>query len=110
MTMQLVVFPAKDLDAAKKLFTTLLGGEPYVDESYYVGYRTGDVEFGLDPNADGSGPVCYWEVSDIDATVRVLVAAGAEVAQPPHNVGGGLQVATLTDPNGSVIGLRQPPA
>ena len=110
MTMQLVVFPAKNLDATKKLFSTMLGSEPYVDEPYYVGYRTGDFEFGLDPNADGNGPICYWEVSDIEATVQSLVAAGAVVAQPPHNVGGGLQVATLTDPSGSVIGLRQPPA
>ncbi|MDT4919439.1 MAG: hypothetical protein QOI15_341, partial [Pseudonocardiales bacterium] len=30
MTMSLVVFPAKDLDATKKLFSTLLGSDPYV--------------------------------------------------------------------------------
>jgi predicted enzyme related to lactoylglutathione lyase len=110
MTMQLVVFPAKDLDATKKLFTAMLGAEPYVDQPYYVGYRAGDLEFGLDPNADGNGPICYWEVADINDTISALEAAGAAVAQPPHDVGGGLQVATLTDPNGSVIGLRQPPA
>jgi predicted enzyme related to lactoylglutathione lyase len=110
MTMQLVVFPAKDLDATKKLFTAMLGTEPYVDQPYYVGYRAGDLEFGLDPSADSTGPICYWEVADIAATVQALTAAGAELAQPPHNVGGGLQVATLTDPSGSLIGLRQPPA
>ena len=86
----------------------MLGTEPYVDQPYYVGYRTGDLEFGLDPNAEGEGPICYWEVPDINDSVKALQLAGATVAQPPHDVGGGLQVATLTDPNGSTIGLRQP--
>jgi predicted enzyme related to lactoylglutathione lyase len=109
MTMQLVVFPAKDLDATKKLFTTLLGTEPYVDQPYYVGFRAGELEFGLDPNAESTGPICFWATSDIAASVAELAAAGAEVSQPPHNVGGGLQVATLTDASGSTIGLRQAP-
>jgi predicted enzyme related to lactoylglutathione lyase len=109
MTMQLVVFPAKDLDRTKKLFSSLLGSEPYVDQPYYVGYRVGELEFGLDPNGDSAGPVCYWPTDDIEARVRMLVESGAEVEQAPHDVGGGLQVATLTDPSGSTIGLRQSP-
>src|SRR5256885_1869005 len=68
--MQLVVFSAKDLDAAKRLFSTLLGSEPYVDQPYYVGYRVGELEFGLDPNAQSAGPICYWEVPDVEADSR----------------------------------------
>jgi predicted enzyme related to lactoylglutathione lyase len=109
MTMSLVVFPAKDLDATKKLFAALLGTEPYVDQPYYVGFRAGELEFGLDPNAETTGPICYWAVDDIEASVQSAVAAGAEVLQPPHNVGGGLQVATLTDGNGNTVGFRQAP-
>ena len=109
MTMSLVVFPAKDLDASKSLFTALLGTEPYVDQPYYVGYRVGELEFGLDPNADSAGPICYWAVTDIEARVQALVAAGAALAQAPHNVGGGLQVATVTDASGNTIGFRQAP-
>ena len=40
MTEQLVVYPVKDIEKAKQLFTKLLGTEPYVDSPYYVGYRT----------------------------------------------------------------------
>jgi predicted enzyme related to lactoylglutathione lyase len=109
MTMSLVVFPAKDLDASKTLFSALLGTEPYVDQPYYVGYRVGDLEFGLDPNAGSAGPICYWPVTDIDAGVQSLSKAGAEVAEEPHDVGGGTKIAKLTDPSGSVIGLRQSP-
>ncbi len=39
-TEQLVVYPVKDLEKAKELFTQLLGSDPYVDSPYYVGYRT----------------------------------------------------------------------
>jgi predicted enzyme related to lactoylglutathione lyase len=109
MTVQLVVFPAKDLDATKQLFTTLLGVDPYVDQPYYVGFRLGELEFGLDPHGTSTGPICYWPAEDIDARVQELVSAGAELEQAPHDVGGGLMVASLTDPNGSTIGLRQAP-
>jgi predicted enzyme related to lactoylglutathione lyase len=107
MTMSLTVFPAKDLAAAKALFTVLLGAQPYVDQPYYVGYRVGDLEVGLDPNADSSGPICYWSVTDIDAGVQSLVAAGAEVVEEPHSVGGSVKIAKLADASGNTVGLRQ---
>lgn len=108
MSMQLVVFPTKDLAATKKVFAALLGEQPYVDQPYYVGFRSGGLEFGLDPNGTG-GPVCYWEVPDIDAGVQSLVAAGGEVSEAPHDVGGGKLIAKVTDANGNLLGLSQAP-
>jgi predicted enzyme related to lactoylglutathione lyase len=106
--MQLVVFPTKDLDGAKKIFSTLLGTDPYADGPYYVGFRPGGLEVGLDPNATG-GPICYWDVDDIAASVASLVAAGATVDEAPHDVGRGLLIAKLKDTDGNVVGLRQVP-
>jgi predicted enzyme related to lactoylglutathione lyase len=106
--MRLVVFPAKDLDGAKKIFSTLLGTDPYIDGAYYVGFRTGGLEVGLDPNGTG-GPICYWDVDDIAASVQSLVGAGATLDEAPHDVGGGLLVAKLTDTDGNVVGFRQSP-
>ncbi len=103
---RLVVFPTKNPDATKKVFSTLLGTEPYVDQPYYVGFRTEGLEVGLDPSATG-GPVCYWDVEDIEASVQALVASGATVHEAAHDVGGGLQVAKVEDPDGNIIGLRQ---
>ena len=57
--MRLLVFPAKDMAAAKKLFNELLGVAPYADAAYYAGYRTGDLEIGLDPNARHERPLAY---------------------------------------------------
>jgi predicted enzyme related to lactoylglutathione lyase len=106
--MQLVVFPAKDLDAAKKIFGTLLGTDPYADGPYYVGFHAGGLEVGLDPNGTG-GPISYWDVDDITASVQSLVAAGATLDEAPHDVGRGLLIAKFKDVDGNVVGLRQSP-
>lgn len=45
-----IIYPVKDLAHAKTLFSKLLGIEPYVEGVYYVGFRVGDQEIGLDPN------------------------------------------------------------
>jgi predicted enzyme related to lactoylglutathione lyase len=104
-----IVYPVKDLAAAKSLYGRLLGVKPTVDQPYYVGYDVGDQHIGLDPNghAQGStGPVSYWHVDDIAATVASLVAAGATVAQPAKDFGGKV-VGTLIDSDGNLIGLIQ---
>lgn len=106
----LVVFGVADLAAATTLYTAVLGVEPYVDSPYYVGYRVGDVEIGLDPNAARQGtttPITYWTTDAIDVRVDALVAAGATVQRPPSDVGGGKQVAVLADADGNLIGLRE---
>jgi predicted enzyme related to lactoylglutathione lyase len=107
-----IVFPVKDLTRAKTLFGTLVGAAPYADEAYYVGFRVGDQEVGLDPNGHSqgmTGPVGYWHVEDIEKSLELLLDAGAETQQAVRDVGGGKLVATVTDPDGNVIGLVQSP-
>jgi predicted enzyme related to lactoylglutathione lyase len=108
--MQTVIYPVRDVEASKAVFTAYLGTEPYMDEPYYVGYRVDDVEIGLDPNGHNRGlvgGVWFRRVDDIDATVKALVAAGAEPVEAAHDVGGGRKVATVKDAAGNVIGLMQ---
>jgi hypothetical protein len=67
------IYPVKDRARAKTLYSKLLGIEPYVDSAYYVGFRVGDQEIGLDPNGHNkgmTGPVGYWQVSDIKKSLR----------------------------------------
>jgi predicted enzyme related to lactoylglutathione lyase len=104
-----VLHPVSDLAAAKAVYTALLGIEPQADSSYYVGYDTAGQHIGLVPSG-GQGmtsPVAYWHVSDIEAKLAEVTAAGAKVQEPAHNVGGGRLVATFTDPDGNVLGLLQ---
>jgi predicted enzyme related to lactoylglutathione lyase len=107
--MSLLVYPAKDMASAKTLFKALLGVEPYADMSYYAGFRTGDLEIGLDPNGSSAGPIAYWEVEDIGASLRPLVDAGGQTVSDVTDVGGGLLIATVKDAAGNTLGLRQPP-
>lgn len=110
--MRTLIFPVTDLARAKPLFAALLGTPPYVDEAYYVGYRPGELEVGLDPNGHRQGmthPVAFWEVEDIEESVRSLLEAGAELQQEIRDVGGGKRIARVRDPDGNLIGLAQTP-
>ncbi|HWE66303.1 MAG TPA: VOC family protein [Acidimicrobiales bacterium] len=107
-----LVVPVKDIAQAKALYSTLLGVEPYTDEAWYVGFRLGGLEVGLDPNGHRqgmTGPVAYSYVDDIEKTVQSLVEAGAVTNQAATDVGGGMLRALVTDADGNVIGLIQPP-
>ena len=105
-----VIYPVSDLAQAKTLYRTLLGVEPYTDEAYYVGFRVGDQEIGLDPhghNQGMTGPVGYFHVSDIRQSLQALLDAGAHTQQEVKDVGGGRLIAWVKDADGNIIGLLQ---
>ena len=107
-----IIFPVKDLDAAKALFGALLGVAPSSDSPYYVGFDADGQQVGLDPNGHGkgmTGPVGYWHVDDIEGTLGRLLDAGAEIQQEISDVGGGRRIATVKDADGNVIGILQDP-
>jgi predicted enzyme related to lactoylglutathione lyase len=111
MDVSLIIYAATDMDAAKRFFRELTGSDPYVESKPYVGYKSGGMEIGLVPN-DGKlepGGLAYWDVSDIAASVKALVDAGGTVVTDIKDVGYGLLVASVREPNGSLVGLRQPP-
>ena len=101
---KLVVYPVKDLTAAKKFFSEFLGVEPYADGEWYVGYRVDGQEIGLDPN--GTDVIGYVEVEDIKSSLQGLVEAGGKVKQDVQDVGGGMLMAQIEDADGNVVGLR----
>ena len=105
-----VLHPVSDLGKAKPVYTALLGIEPQADAPYYVGYDVAGQHIGLVPGGGPQGmtsPVAYWHVSDIEAKLAEVTAAGATVKEAPHDVGGGRLVASFTDPDGNVLGLIQ---
>ncbi|MEV6964991.1 VOC family protein [Hamadaea sp. NPDC051192] len=105
-----VLHPVSDLAKAKEVYAALLGIQPQTDSSYYVGFDIGGQQVGLvlggGPQAM-TAPVTYWEVDDIEAKLAEVVAAGGTVNDPVREVGGGRVVATVTDPDGNVLGLLQ---
>lgn len=105
-SIKLIVYPVKDIEKAKAFYGKFLDAEPYVDSPYYVGYRVGDLEVGLDPNSK-AGPIAYADVKDIKSSLQAMVNVGAEVVQDVKEVGGGLLIAKVKDVDGNVVGLRQ---
>lgn len=53
-TIRSLMIPVSDLEAAKALYTALLGS-PHTDESYYVGYNVDGFEVDLNPAGAGGG-------------------------------------------------------
>ena len=106
-----VIYPVTDLERGKAVFTAILGTAPVMDAPYYVQFDADGQEIGLDPNgaAKGmTGPLAYWHVADIHATVAELTGAGATEHQGIQDVGGGRLIASVTDADGNLIGLLQP--
>jgi lactoylglutathione lyase len=104
------IYHVGDIGQAKTWYTKAFMTDPYFDEPFYVGYSIAGYELGLQPGEDsskdkGENVVAYWGVNDIRSEYDRFLAAGATAHEPPQEVGGGIQVATVKDPWGNVIGL-----
>jgi len=102
-----VVYPVQDMAKAKALFRELLGKEPYADNPYYVGFKFGKQDIGLDPNGHKEGIAVYYQVDDIEKSLQSLLDKGAKQLQEIKDVGGGRLIASLKDADGNIIGLLQ---
>lgn len=101
-----VIYPAPDLDAAKRWWTEFLGFEPYFDEPFYVGFDPGGYELGLLPDADpAEGALTYWGVDDVNGAVDAALEAGATLDAEPTDVGEGIITASVRTPDGSIVGF-----
>lgn len=108
-----VIYHVDDLQKAKQWYSSILGIKPYFDEPFYVGFSVGGYELGLDPNmqgvSKGNNVVAYWGVSDTASAYQSVLELGAQNHSEPQDVGGGIIVATVTDPFGNVFGIIENP-
>ena len=109
-----VIYKVPDLARAREWYSSSFGISPYFDEPYYVGFKVGGFELGLDPDvkSQGSGPggsVAYWGVRDLKQVLADLVVKGVTVHSPLQEVGEGILVAAIEDPFGNRIGLIENP-
>lgn len=105
------IYPAPDLDAAKRWYTELLGQKPYFDEPFYVGFSVGGFELGLLPNAQPGtiGPQPLWGVANIESAHARLLELGTSALESVAEVGGGIKVAAVQDPFGNRFGIIENP-
>ena len=107
------IYRVPDIPAATAWYTRAFGVAPYFVEPFYVGFEIAGYELGLQPgegSGDGGGAVvAYWGVADAEETVRGLLANGAVMHAEVQEVGGGIKVATVSDPYGNLIGVIENP-
>jgi predicted enzyme related to lactoylglutathione lyase len=104
------IYHVPDMDKAKAWYRSVLGVDPYFDQPFYIGFNVGGFELGLHP-ADAahppgpSGAVTYWGVERMTTAWPRLLGLGAVAVSAPQDVGDGIQVATVKDPFGNLLGL-----
>lgn len=109
-----VIYIVDDLDEAKVWYSDVFDIDPYFDEPFYVGFKVGGYELGLQP-AEGDarpgegGVIAYWGVPDVDKALTHVLGNGAELREDVQEVGEGVRVATVYDPFGNVLGLIENP-
>ncbi len=109
-----ITYHVTDLARAKAWYISALGRDPYFDEPFYVGFNVGGFELGLDPDTTGvtfgtGGIEAFWGVENAEAELARLVALGAEVRAPLHDVGDGIRMAAVADPFGNAFGIIENP-
>ncbi len=108
-----VVYHVVDLAEAKRWYMQVLGVPPYFDEPFYVGFNVGGYELGLDPDFSNTAPdgqsFAYWGVKDLATAHARLLELGAEPHSDVQDVGEGIQLATVRDPWGNILGIIQNP-
>jgi predicted enzyme related to lactoylglutathione lyase len=108
------IYPVPNIVTAKEWYAEAFQVQPYFDEPFYVGFNVGGYELGLVPAEDKHEPstqgvVAYWGVDDTAGTFAQLIAMGAREVSGVQDVGGGILVATVTDPFGNAIGIIHNP-
>jgi predicted enzyme related to lactoylglutathione lyase len=109
------IYPTADLARAKAWYAEAFGVQPYFDQPFYVGFDVAGYELGLLPGEPplhqpgNQGVVAYWGTEDAAATYARLIDLGAKSLSPVQDVGEGIKVATVTDPEGNAIGLIENP-
>ena len=105
------IYPAPDLQQARKWYSELLGQPPYFDQPFYVGFSVGGFELGLLPEGTPStlGPQPLWGVQNAETAYARLIELGATPLEPVTEVGEGIKVAAVADPFGNRFGVIENP-
>ena len=106
-----VIYGVTDLAQAKQWYSKAFSTEPYFDEPFYVGFNIGGFELGLDPNrpSGAGGTTAYWGVPNANDAIEFMQSLGGSVASAVQDVGDGIKVTTVIDPDGNTVGIIENP-
>lgn len=109
-----VMLYVSDFDRALKWYTEKLGCKVNFSHApHYASLRQEEagLNIGLHPTESSSrdvgfGPIPYFKVKDIEATLRQLAALGVKVGEA-RSEGGSSRFATFWDSEGNALGLQE---
>jgi predicted enzyme related to lactoylglutathione lyase len=112
--LQTVIYYAPDLEKAKAWYSQVLGIQPDIIETSYVGFCVGGYELILQPNqveglAGLGSAIPYWGVDNISEALESFTKQGATVISATREVGNDAKLAVLQDPFGNALGLIENP-
>jgi predicted enzyme related to lactoylglutathione lyase len=108
--LQTVIYYAPDLEKAKAWYSQVLGIQPDINETSYVGFCVGGYELVLQPNqveglAGLGGAIPCWGVDNISEALEHLTKQGATVISATREINNDAKLAVLQDPFGNVLGI-----
>jgi predicted enzyme related to lactoylglutathione lyase len=103
-----VELPAADIAAARTFYAEVFGWDLIDYGPSYSATTSGDVNVGLqgDPAEAPKAPLPVMEVTDIDAALAMVSAAGGTIVQQIFSFPGGKRFQFL-DPNGNELAIMQ---
>jgi predicted enzyme related to lactoylglutathione lyase len=107
-----VVYQVGDLKAATAWYTKVLDIEPYLVTDYYVQFKVGGFDLGLDPDNSGGpkgGVTAFWGVDNVEESLQRMLSLGATHHTDVNPVGGGVKLVTVLDPWGNIFGMMENP-
>lgn len=106
-----VIYPTKDLAAARNWYAQVLNLQPYFDAPFCVGFNVGGFELGLIPDGQAGtrGPQPLSGVADASHACSRLLELGATPLDAVTEVGEGIKVAAVVDPFGNRFGIIENP-
>lgn len=106
-----VRYSARDVAAARRWYSDVLGQVPYADRPGYVGFNVGGFELGIarDTVMPHVSNIVYWGVADAAKSYARLISKGAFDFEPVREIGGGVKIGAVRDPFGNIFGVVENP-
>lgn len=103
-----IELPASNLDAARDFYTKAFGWDLTSFGPTYACTMTGDVDIGLqgDSTEATRAPLPVIAVEDLEAALKTVTAAGAQIVRPIFSFPGGRRFQ-FRDPHGNELAVMQ---
>jgi predicted enzyme related to lactoylglutathione lyase len=98
----------KGIEGSERFFTEVFGWQMTAFGPTYACTTTGDVDLGLQADAEEAtaGPLAVIEVDDLEVSLAAVLAAGGSVSKKPFSFPGGRRFHFL-DPSGNELAVLE---